>query len=273
MGGDEAQLLLLHPGLEGHQVTGHVPDLLHGAAALDIEGVQNVLGLLADSGLIGDAVSDGPHLLPVELFGVQPHAVIEVGLVDVQIHHAGIGPANLGQVQVPEAAAHLGGLAPILNLRLHNGVAPLHHAGDNGMALAGPLQVGHHLSHGAAGVQLSQPLGGAGVLIIRGAELLDVHQHHGHVQIPHSGEHVVGGGVGEQLQDDQVHVGGAELVPCLLGQLLGGDNAAVDELHGIGDRGLEVFILALKFRHQGRELGQISAQGDGKYAHPGFCLN
>ena len=141
------------------------------------------------------------------------------------------------------------------------------------MALSGPLQVGHHLPHGAAGVQLTQPLGGVGVLVVRGAELLDVHQHHGHVQIPDGGEHIVGGGVGEQLEDDQIHVGGAELVPGLLGQLLGGDDAAVDELYGIGDRGLEVFILALKFRHQGRELGQIGPQGNGEHAHAGFCLN
>ena len=187
MGGDEAQLLLFHPGLEGHQVTGHVPDLLHGAAALDVEGVQNVLGLLADGGLVGDIVGDGPHFLPIELLGVQPHAVVQVGLVDVQVHHAGIGAADLGQVQVPEAAAHLGGFAPVLYLGLHNGVTALHHTGDDGMALSGALQVGHHLPHGAAGVQLTQPLGGVGVLVVRGAELLDVHQHHGHVQIPHGG--------------------------------------------------------------------------------------
>ena len=273
VGGDEAQLLLFHPGLKGHQVAGHVPDLLHGAAALDVEGVQNVLGLLADGGLVGDIVGDGPHFLPIELLGVQPHAVVQVGLVDVQVHHAGIGAANLGQVQVPEAAAHLGGFAPVLYLGLHNGVTALHHTGDDGMALSGALQVGHHLPHGAAGVQLAQPLGGVGVLVVRGAELLDVHQHHGHVQIPDGGEHIVGGGVGEQLEDDQIHVGGAELVPGLLGQLLGGDDAAVDELHGIGNHGLKGLVLGLELRHQRGELGQIGPQGNGEHAHAGFCFN
>ncbi len=245
MRGNEAQLFLFHPGLKGHQVAGHLPNLLNGAAALDVKGVQNVLRLLPDGSLVGNIVRDGPHLFPVKLLGVQPHPVIQVGLVDVQVHHTGIGPADLGQVCVPKTAADLGGLAPVLNLRLHNGIAALHHAGDNSMALAGPLQVGHHLSHGAAG----------------------------HVQIPHGGQHVVGGGVGQQLEDDQVHIGGAKLVSRLLGQLLGGDNTAVDQLHGIGNHGLKSLVLGLELRHQGRELGQISAQGNGEHTHTGFCFN
>ena len=273
MRGNEAQLFLFHPGLKGHQVAGHLPNLLNGAAALDVKGVQNVLRLLPDGSLVGNIVRDGPHLFPVKLLGVQPHPVIQVGLVDVQVHHTGIGPADLGQVCVPKTAADLGGLAPVLNLRLHNGIAALHHAGDNSMALAGPLQVGHHLPHGAAGIQLAQPLGGVSMLVVRGAELLDVDQHHGHVQIPHGGQHVVGGGVGQQLEDDQVHIGGAKLVSRLLGQLLGGDNTAVDQLHGIGNHGLKSLVLGLELRHQGRELGQISAQGNGEHTHTGFCFN
>ena len=273
MGGDKGDVLILHPLLEGHHVLCHLPDLFDGAAALNVEGVQNVLGLGPDGLLVSDIICDGPHLFPVELLGVQPHPMIQVGLVDIQVHHAGVGPSDLGQVGIPETAAHLGGFTPVLDLRLDLGVAPLHHAGDDGVALSGPLQVGHHLAHRAAGVQLAQPGGGVGVLIVGGQLLLEVHQHHGHVEITHGGQHIVGRGVGQELENDQIHVGGPKLVPRRLGQLLGGDDAAVDELHGAGQRFLEIRILPLELGNQGRELRQIRPQSDGEHAHSGLCVD
>ena len=138
------------------------------------------------------------------------------------------------------------------------------------MALAGALQVSHHLAHSAAGIQLTQPRGGVGVGVIGGTALLDVHQHHRHVQIPHGGQHVVAGGVGQKLQNHQVHIGGAELVPRRLGQLLGGDDAAVHDLDGVGDGLFEIGILGLELRHQAGELGQVRAQRDGEHPHAGL---
>ena len=99
---------------------------------------------------------------------------------------------------------------------------------------------------------------------------MQVHQHHGHVQIPDGGEHIVGGGVGQQLDDDQIHIRSPELVTGSGGQLLGGDDAAVDQLDRIRQGLLEGFVLALKFGHQTRELGKISPQRDGKYTDSGF---
>ena len=270
MGGDEGDLLVLDPLLEGHHIAGHLPDLFHGAAALDVKGVQNLLGLGTDNSLVGDVVGNSPHLLPVELLGVQPHPVVKVGLVDVQVHHAGVGTADLGQIGIPEAAAYLGSLAPVVDLSLNNRVAALHNAGDDRMALAGALQVGNHLAHSAAGVQLAQPFGGVGILVVGSAQLLHVHQNHRNIQIPHGGQHVVGGGVGQQLQDYQIHIGGAELVAGLLAQLLGGDDAAVHQLHRVGDHGFELLILGLELGHQAGELGQVSTQGDGEHANAGF---
>ena len=131
MAGHEAQLLVLDPLLKGHHVAGHIPDLLDGSAgsrasvALDVEGVQNLLSLRTNYLLVGDIVGNGPHLLPVKLLGVEPHAVIQVGLVDVQIHHTGVGPTDLGQIGIPEAAAHLSGFAPVQKLGLRQRVAAL----------------------------------------------------------------------------------------------------------------------------------------------------
>ena len=273
VGSDEAQLLVLDPLLEGDHILCHIPDLFDGAAALDIEGVQNVLRLGADRFFIGDIVGDGPHLLPVKLLGVEPHTVVEVGLVDIQIHHAGIGAADLRKVRIAEAAANLRGTAPVGNLGVHFGVAALDDAGDHGVALASALQVGHHLANCAAGIELAQPGGGIGVGIIGGFLLLQVNQHHGHIQIADGGEHVVRGRVGQQLQDDQVHVGGTELVAGFHGLLLGGHKTAVDELHRVGDALFEVCVLCLKLRHQGRELGQIGAQRDGENADSRFGVD
>ena len=122
------------------------------------------------------------------------------------------------------------------------------------------------LPHGAAGVELTEPGGGIGVGVIGSLLLLKVHQHHGHVQVAHGREHVVAGGVGEQLEDDQVDVRSAELVSGLHGQLLGGDQATVDQFDGIGDALFEVGVLRFKLGDQGRELGQVSAQRDGEHA-------
>ncbi len=270
MGGHEAELLVLDPLLKGHDIFRHVPDALDAAAALDLKGVEDVLRLGADRVLVGDVVSDDPHALPVELLGVEPHAVVEIGLVDVEIHHAGVGAADLREVRVAEAAAYLRGAAPVLDLGLRLGVSALHDAGDDRVALAGALEVGDHLAHSAAGIELTQPGGGVSVGVIGSLLLLKVHEHDGHVQIAHGGEHVVGGGVGQQLQDDEIHVGGAELVAGRGGELFGGADAAVDQLHGVGQGLLEGLVLAFKLRNKGGELGQIRAQCDGEHADSCF---
>ena len=273
VGGDKAELLILDPLLEGHDVFGHVPDLFDRTAALDVEGIENILRLGADGLLVGDVVGDRPHLLPVKLLGVEPHAVVEVGFVDIQIHHAGVGSADLGNVGVAEAAAHLRGAAPVRDLGVHLRVAALDDAGDDGVALARALKVGHHLAHRAAGVELAQPGGGIGVGVVGRFLLLEVNEHHGHVQIAHGGEHIVARGVGQKLEDHKIHVGRAELVAGLHRLFLGGDKAAVDELDRVGDALFEIRVLRLKLRHQGRELGQIRAQRDGENADACFGVD
>ena len=63
--------------------------------------------------------------------------------------------------------------------------------------------------------------------------------------------------IGRQLEDDQIHVRSAELVPSRLGQLLGGDQTAVHRLYRAGEHLLKVLILSLELRDQRGELGQI----------------
>ena len=196
-------MLILNPLLNCNNIFCHIPNLLDGAAALNVEGIQNILCLGTDGSFIGDGVGDGPHLLPVELLGVEEHPVVQVGFVDVQVHHAGVRTTALCQIGVTEAAAHLSGTTPVLALGLHLRVAALDHAGDDGVTLASTLQVGHHLAHGTTGIQLAQPSGGVGIGVVRGFLLLDIHQYHGYVQVAHGGQHIVRGSVGQQLQNDK----------------------------------------------------------------------
>lgn len=87
------------------------------------------------------------------------------------------------------------------------------------------------------------------MVIVQGFQLLDVHQHHRHVQILHGGEHIVGGGVGQELQKDQIHIRRPEQVARSLGLLLGCDYAAVHDVHRVRDGLFERFILCLELRH------------------------
>ena len=75
---------------------------------------------------------------------------------------------------------------------------------------------------------------------------------------------------GQQLQNDKVNVGGAELIARGHGLLLGGNDAAVDDLDGVGQRLFEGGVLALKLGDQRGELRQVSAQRNGEHANAGF---
>ena len=269
---DQAQLLVLDPLFESDHVFSHVPHLFDGSAALDVEGVQDVLCFGTDGVLIGDIVGDGPHLLPVKLLGVDPHSVVEIGLVDVEVHHAGIRSSDLSQVGVAESPADLSCSAPLVDFFGHIGIATLDDARNNCVALSGALKVRDHLADRAAGVELAQPCRCICIGVIRRLELLYVDQNHRHVHVANGGKHVVRSRIGQKLADDQVDVRRAELVARRLGQLFGRADSAVDDLDRVRNGLLKCLVLALKLRNQRRELGQIRAQRDGENADSCFGI-
>ena len=270
VGGNHAELLVLDPLLEGNDVLGHIPNLFDGAATFNLEGVEDVLSLGADGFLVGDVVGNVPHLFPIELLGIDIHAMVEVGLVDVEVHHAGIGATDLGDVGVAETTTYLGGTAPILDLGLSGGITTFDNASDDSAALAGTVEVGYHFAGGTASVELAKPGGDVGLLVVGSQLLLEVDDDDGHVEVAHGGEHVVGGAVGEHLEDDEVNVGSAELVAGYHRLLLGGYHATIDELDGVGEGLLECFILGFELGNELWELGEIGAKGDGEHADAGF---
>ena len=273
--GDQTDLLVLDPLLKGNDVLGHLLDGLvaHLGAALDVEGVENLGSLGVHGGLVIDVVGDGPHLLPVKLLGVETQTVVEVGFVDVEVHHARVRTADLGDVGATQATTHLGGAAPLLELLGHSRVAALDNAGHNSMTLAGTVKVGHDLAGGAAGVQVAQPRGDVGVSVVGLGLLLHIDHDDGHIQVAHDRQHVVARGIGEHLQDDQVDVLGAELVASDLGLLLGGHHAAVNKLDCRGQRGLKVLVLLLEVGNELRKLRKIGTEGDRKDANLGLGVN
>ena len=272
VGGDETQFLVFHPLLEGNDIFRHVPYLLYGTATLDIKGVKDILCLCPDGSLIGDVIGNRPHLLPVKLFGVEPHTMIQVRLVNIQVHHTGIGTTDLCDVRITETTAYLCGTAPVLNLCLHLRVTTLYDTSDHCRALAGTVQVCDHLTDGATGIQLSQPDGDVRLLIIRSQFLLYVHDDYRYIEVTHCRQHIIRGAIGQHLQDDQVDISGTELITCHHRLLLGGHHTTVNHFHRIGDSLLKCLILCLKLRDKLRKLWQVCSQSDGEHAHPCFCL-
>ena len=270
---NHTEFLVLNPLLESHHIFGHVPNLFDGAATFNLEGVEDILSLGADSLFVGDIVSDGPHLLPVELLGIDKHTVIEVGLVDIEVHHAGIGTANLCDIGVAETTAHLSSAAPVLNLSLNLRVATFYDTRNHSRTLTGTIQVGHHLTDGTAGIELAQPDGNVRLCVIGSQLLLHVYDDHRHIQVAHGRQHIIRGAIGQHLQDDEIHVGRTELIAGLHRLFLRGHHSTVDNLDGRGQCLLECCILSLKLRYELWELRQVCSECNGEHAHPCFGFN
>ena len=107
-----------------------------GSATLYFEGIDDVLCLRLNSFGIGNIVCNSPHIFPVKLLGIQTHAVVQVGLVDIEIHHTGIRTSDLGDIGLAETSADLCRLTPVFNLCCHLGVTAFYDTGDHGMSLA-----------------------------------------------------------------------------------------------------------------------------------------
>ena len=253
--GNHTEVLILHPLFEGHHILSHVPDFFNSTATLNLEGVEDILSLGTDSCLVSDVIGNRPHLFPVKLLGVDKHPVVEVGLIDIEVHHTRVGTSDLGNVGITESATYLCCTTPVLNLCLYLRITAFHHTSDHSMALASTLQVCHHLPHSTTGIELSEPRGDIGLLIVRCLFLLYIDQYHWYVQVTHSRQHIIRGTVGEQLQDDEVYVGSTELVTCSHRLFFRGHHPTIDNLYCIWQCLLKSFILSFKLWYELWKLG------------------
>ena len=178
------------------------------------------------------------------------HPSVQVGLVNIEIHHTRIRSSDLCDIRIAESSSHLSRAAPFPDLFLNARISALNDACDHGMSLAIALKVCNHLAYSAAGITFTQPGRDVRVVIIQGLYLLYIYKDNRHIQILYSRQHIVGCCVCKELHDHQVNVRRAELVARFLGLLFCRHHAAVDDLNGIRDRLLERLILSLELRHQ-----------------------
>ena len=236
-------MFVLYPFFKSNNVFGHIPYFLNGAAALNIECIKDILCFCPDCLLICNIISDRPHLLPVELLGVEEHPVVQVGFVDVQVHHAGVRTADLRNVSLTESSSYLSSLAPVFDLSLNCRISALYNTCDNGMSLAGSLKVSYSFANSAACVALAQPGSNVGVLIIQCFDLLNI-------KVTDCRKHVVGCCVCQHLKKYKINICRTEFISCFHCLLFCCNHSTVDDLYCIRDCFLECSILTFKFRHQ-----------------------
>ena len=152
---DQAQLLILDPLFKSHDILGHLPDFFDASAAFDIKSIQNILRLCADRLFIRDIIGNRPHGFPVELLRIYMHSSVQVGFINIQIHHTRIGSADLRQIRIPKSSSNLRRTAPVLDLCLYLRIAAFYYAGDHRMSLSESLQIRYHLADSTAGIALS----------------------------------------------------------------------------------------------------------------------
>ena len=215
MGSDHSKMLVFYPLLKSNYIFCHIPYFLNGAAALNIECIKDILCLCPDCLLICNIISDRPHLLPVELFCVEEHSVIEVCLINIQIHHTRIWSSDLRNVSLTESSSYLSSLAPVFDLSLNCRISAFYNACDNRMSLACSLKVSNW-----------------------------------NIQITDRRKHVVGCCVCQHLKKYKVNICCTELISCHHCLLFCCHHSAVNDLYCIRDRFLECVVLCLKFRHQ-----------------------
>ena len=158
--------------------------------------------------------------------------MIEVSLVDIEVHHTGIGTANLCDIGIAETATYLSSTAPVLDFSLNLRVSAFNHTRNNSRTLASTVQVGYHLTDGTAGIELTQPDGNIGLSVIGSQLLLHIHDNHRHIEVAHRRQHIIRCAIGEHLQDNEVYIGSTELIAGLHRLFLGGHHSAINDFDG-----------------------------------------
>ena len=148
-------MFILYPFLKGYHIFCHIPYFLNGSAAFDLKGIQDFLSFCTDCILICNIISNGPHFLPVELFGIQEHSVVQVCLINIEIHHTRIWSSDLCDIGITESSSYLGCLTPVFDLCLNSRISPFYNTCDHRMSLACSLQVCYSFAYCTACIPLS----------------------------------------------------------------------------------------------------------------------
>ena len=243
-------MLIFYPFLKCYNVFGHIPYFLNGSAAFDIKGIKDILSFCTDCILICDIISDCPHLLPVELFGVEEHSVVQVSLINVKVHHTWVRSSDLCNVGVTESSSYLSSLAPVFDLSLNAWISAFYNTCDNSVSLASSLKVCNSFSNSTAGIAFTKPCSNVCVIIIQSFQLLNVYQNNRNVKVTDCRQHIVGCSVGQHLKENKVNVCCTEFISCNHRLLFGCYHSSINDLYSIRNCFLKCFILSFKLRYQ-----------------------
>ena len=196
MGSDHSKMLILYPFLKCYNIFCHIPYFLNCSAALNIKGVQNILSFCTNCILICDIIRNCPHFFPVKLFGIKEHSVVQVGLINVKIHHTWVRSSNLGNICVTESSSYLSCFTPVFNLSLNIWISAFYNTSDNSMSLSSSLKVSNSFSNSTAGISFAEPCSNVCVIVIQSFQLLNIYQNNRNIQVTDCRKHVVGCSVG-----------------------------------------------------------------------------
>lgn len=155
MGSDHSKMLIFYPFFKCYHIFRHIPYFLNCSAAFDLKGIQNFLSFCTDSIFICNIISNSPHFLPVKLFCIQEHSVVQICLINIEIHHTRIRSSNLCDISITESSSYLSSLTPIFDLCLNSRISTFYNTCDHRVSLACSLQVCHSFAYCTACIPLS----------------------------------------------------------------------------------------------------------------------
>ena len=214
MGSNHTEVLGFYPFLECYNIFCHIPYFFDCAATFDIKSIQNILCFCTNCFFVCDIISNSPHFFPVKLFGIQEHSVIQVGLINVQIHHTRIRSSDLSNVSITKSSSYLSCLAPVFDLSLNSRIAAFYNTCDNSMSLAGSFKVSNSFSNSTTCITFAQPCCDICVIIIQCFQFLNVYQNNRNIKITNCRKHIVRCSISQHLKEYKVNISCTEFVSC-----------------------------------------------------------
>ena len=186
MGCHHSKIFLFYPFFKCHNVFCHIPYRLNGSCfsvfvRCYIKCLKNIFRLCPDCILVCDMICDCPHFFPVKLFCIKSHAVIQIGFINIQIHHSRIRSSDLCDIGITESSSDLCCLTPLFYLRCHIVISTFHNTGDYCMSLSCSFKICNHLSDCSTCIQLAKPCWCICIGIIRCLTFLNIHKNNRYI--------------------------------------------------------------------------------------------
>ncbi len=270
--GERAEASALHQVVERQRGACGPRQFGVGAAVRDLEHLSELRHARGDR-VAGEVAAQRVEFVGLHVLDVAAEGRELRGEVALNVEHAVVGVAHHAEPVVRHAVGDAGGVDPVVHLAPALGVV-LQRAADLVEGDAAALEDVGDLGHRAGGAG-GQPLAGhRGAVahrvegrVVDGPLGLEVQHDDRHARPPHDRQHRVRERVGGDVQEDQVDVGGAEVVAGVERSLGRVDEAEVHDLHArAAELLLDAAEVAAEAFFQPVELGPVGLQSDAKEA-------